>query len=170
LLSDECPSLVIGNVNLKPGYIPSESYVENTTSSVNRTAAPPFELTVTNLNYYPSISDYAGLVTKTVGGDTRALRSCIQQPNSTANSTIYTLPKVAEVPFAAFTGEASPHIPYYHCMINYLNHVNVKTDWVRMADVGVQGNPRFGYLETKNIAYFNVVEGWISKLANSLGS
>jgi hypothetical protein len=116
------------------------------------------------------MSDYAGLVTKTLGEDTPALRSCIQQSNSTANSTIHTLSNVAEVQSAAFTGEASPHILYNHCMINYLNHVNVKTDWVRLADVGVQGNPRFGYLETKNIAYFNVVEGWISKLANSLGS
>jgi hypothetical protein len=74
-----------------------------------------------------------------------------------------------KVPYADFTGEASPHIPYDHSVINYLNQVNVKTDWIRVADVGVQGNPRFGYLGTNNIAYFNVVEGWISKLANSLG-
>jgi hypothetical protein len=126
-------------------------------------------LAVTNLNYYPPISDYAGLVTETVGEDNPALRSCIQQSNSTANYKIHTLPNVAKVPYAALTGEASPHIPYDHCVINHLNQVNVKTDWIRMADVGVQGNPRSGYLATNNIAYFNVVEGWISKLANSLG-
>ena len=52
------------------GNIPFESYVKNATSSVNRTAAPPFELIVMNLNYYLPMSDYAGLVTKTVGEDT----------------------------------------------------------------------------------------------------
>lgn len=39
-----------------------------------------------------------------------------------------------------------------------------------MADMGVQGNAHFGYLEWNNVAYFNVVEGWIAKQANVLGS
>lgn len=85
LLSDECPSLVAGNVNLEPGNIPFESYVGNESSSVGRTAARPFGLRVTNLHYDPPISDYTDLITETVGDDTPALRSCIQQSNSTAN-------------------------------------------------------------------------------------
>jgi hypothetical protein len=169
LLSDECPSLVVGNLNLEPGNIHFESYVGNAASSVGRTAGRPFGLTVTNLNYDPPISNYTDLVTQTVGEDTPTVRSCIQQSNSTANYTIHTLPNVAKVPHVAFTGEASPHITHDHCVINYLNQVGVKTDWIKMADVGVHGNAHFGYLELNNIAYFNVVERWISKLANSLG-
>lgn len=145
LLSDECPSLVVGNVNLEPGNIPFESYVGNATSSVGRTAARPFGLTVTNLNYDPLISNYTDLVTETVGEVTPSLRSCIQQANSTAKYTIHMLPNVAKVPYVALTGEATPHITYDHCVINYLNQVGVKTDWIKMADVGVRGNAHFGY-------------------------
>jgi hypothetical protein len=62
LLSDECPKLVAGNVNLEPGNIPFESYVGNATSSVGRTSVRPFGLTVTNLNYDPPMSNYTDLV------------------------------------------------------------------------------------------------------------
>jgi hypothetical protein len=157
LLSDECPSLVVGSVNLEPGNISFESYVENATSSVDQTAARPFGLTVTNLNSDPLVSNYTDLITETVGEDTSASRSCIQQSNSTANYTIHTLPNVVKVPYVAFTGEASPHITYAHCVINYPNQVGVKTDWIKMADVGVYGNAHFGYLELNNIAYFSFV-------------
>ena len=102
LLSDECPSLVAGNVNLEPATLPFQS-------SISRTAARPFGLTVTNLHYDPPISSSSELVTVTVGDDTPAKRSCILQSNSTANYTLHKLPNVAKVPYVAFTGEASPH-------------------------------------------------------------
>jgi hypothetical protein len=120
--------LVVGNVNHEAGNIPFESYVGNATSSVGRTAARPFGLTVTNLNYDPPISNYTDLVTQNVGEDTPAYRSCIQKSNSTANYTIHTPPNVAKVPYVLFTGEASPHATYDHCVIQYLNQAGVKTD------------------------------------------
>jgi len=126
VISDECPSLVAGNVNLEAGNIPFQSYVGNSTSSVGRTSARPFGLTVTNLNYDPPIKNYTDLVTETFGQDTPALRSCILQSNSTSNYTIHTLPNVAKVPYVLFTGEASPHATYDHCVIEYLNQVGVK--------------------------------------------
>lgn len=169
LLSDECPSLVAGNVNLEPGNIPFESYVGNGTSSVGRTSARPFGLTVTNLNYSPPISNYTDLITETVGEDTPSSRSCIQQSNSTANYTIRTLPNLGKVPYVLFTGEASPHATYDHCVVNYLQQVGVSPEWIKMADVGVTGNGHFGYLELNSAAYFKVVEKWISGRANVLG-
>lgn len=168
VISDECPSLVAGNVNLEAGNIPFQSYVGNDTSSVGRTTARPYGLTVTNLNYDPPISNYTDLVTQTVGTDTPALRSCIIQANSSANYTIHTLPNVAKVPYVLFTGEASPHITYDHCVIAYLNQVGVKTDWIKLADVGVRGNAHFGYLELNSVEYFKQVETWIRCQANKL--
>ncbi|TGO22275.1 hypothetical protein BPAE_0175g00190 [Botrytis paeoniae] len=169
VISDECPDLVLGNVNLEPGNIPFESYTGNATSSVGRSAARPFGLTVSNLNYDPPISNYTELMTETVGEDTPESRSCIQQ-SSAANYTIHTLPNVAKVPYVAFTGEASPHITYEHCVIQYLNQVGVKTDWIKMADAGVYGNAHFGFLEKNNDEYFKIVEAWIKKAANGIGS
>ncbi|KAB8291619.1 hypothetical protein EYC80_006419 [Monilinia laxa] len=169
VISDECPDLVLGNVNIEPGNIPFESYTGNATSSVGRTAARPFGLTVHNLNYYPPISESTELITETVGEDTPAKRSCIQQ-STAANHTIHTLPNVAKVPYVAFTGEASPHITYEHCVIQYLKQVGVNADWIKMADVGVHGNAHFGFLEKNNFQYFKVVEKWIKKTANGISS
>lgn len=139
--------------DLEPGNIPFESHVDNSTSSVGRTTARPFGLIVTNLNYDPPISNYTYLVTETVGEDISSSQSCIQQSNSTSNYTIHTLPNVAKVPYVVFTGESSPHATYDHCVIQYLNQVGVKTDWVKLTDVGVHGNGHFGYLELTNAAY-----------------
>ncbi|KAL2064285.1 hypothetical protein VTL71DRAFT_4779 [Oculimacula yallundae] len=168
LLADECPSLVVGSVNLEPGNIPFQSYIGNTTSPVGRSAARPFGLTVTNLNFSPPISNYTDLVTETVGEDTPALRSCILQASGT-NNTVHTLPNVAKVPYVLFTGQASPHITYDHCVVQFLNQAGVKTDWIKLADVGVGGNGHFGYLEANSEEFFKVVEKWIRDEAGALG-
>lgn len=168
LLADECPTLVAGSVNLEPGNIPFQSYVGNATSSVGRTTARPFGLTVTNLNFSPPISNYTDLVTVTVGEDTPSKRSCILQATG-GNNTVHTLPNVAKVPYVAFTGEASPHATYDHCVIDFLNQVGVKTDWIKMVDEGVTGNGHFGYLESNSYDYFKVVEKWIARQAKTLG-
>ena len=34
----------------------------------------------------------------------------------------------------------------------------------------MSGNAYFGNLEKNNVVYFDVVEGWISRIANSLGA
>ncbi|KAH8649353.1 hypothetical protein BX600DRAFT_419518, partial [Xylariales sp. PMI_506] len=164
LLSDECPELVAGNINLEPGNIPFESYVGNATSSVGRTAARPFGLTVTNLNYDPPYASVDDVITETVGVDTPAKRSCIQQ---STNHTIHKLPNVAKVPYVAFTGEASPHATYDHCVIQYLNQVGVATEWYKLQDLGVKGNAHFGYMELNSVEYFKAVESVISNLTAS---
>lgn len=99
----------------------------------------------------------------TVGDDTPERRSCILQ----ANGTVHTLPNVARVPYVAFTGQASPHATYDHCVIEYLVQAGVMPEWIKLADVGVYGNAHFGFLEKNNKEIFQVVEGWIQKLISS---
>ncbi|KAL3424965.1 hypothetical protein PVAG01_04246 [Phlyctema vagabunda] len=169
LLSDECPSLVAGNVNLEPGNIPFQSYVGNATSSVGRTSARPFGLTVTNLNFNPPVSNYTDLVTVTVGEDTPAKRSCILQSNSTAGYTVRTLPNLATVPYVAITGEASPHATYDHCVIDFLSQAGVKADWIKLGEIGIKGNGHFGFIEKNNAAIYQVAEKWIRAQAKRIG-
>ncbi|RDW59612.1 hypothetical protein BP6252_12699 [Coleophoma cylindrospora] len=169
LLSDECPDLVVGNVNLEAGNIPFQSYVGNSTSSVGRTAARPYGMTVTNMNFDPPVSNSSDIIQMTVGEDTAAQRSCIIQSNTTANYTIRTLPNVAKVPYVLFTGQASPHITYDWCIPLFLNQAGVSTEWIKLADNGIYGNAHFGFIEKNNQAYFNLVESWISKAARRVG-
>jgi hypothetical protein len=107
LISDECPELIIGNVNIEPGNIPFQSYVGNSTvPAVGRTASRPWGLTNTPLNYTPAITDPSQLTTTTVGNDTAALRSCILQTEPARQ-----LSNIAKVPYVAITGEGK-HVVY----------------------------------------------------------
>ncbi|KAI9786708.1 MAG: hypothetical protein M1816_007849 [Peltula sp. TS41687] len=120
LLSDECPDLVAGNDNLEPATIPFQSYTGNATSVVGRTPNRVWGLTNTPITYQPPISSPDELKTISVGEDTPGLRSCILQMEPARQ-----LPRIAQVPYVAITGEASPHTTYDHCVVNYLEQAQV---------------------------------------------
>ncbi|CAD0089969.1 unnamed protein product [Aureobasidium vineae] len=156
LLSNDCPALVAGNINLEPGNIPFQSYVGNTTSSVGRTSARPWGMTNTHVTYEPAISDSSELTYELVGDDTPAKRSCYMQ-----TGTIHKLTEIAKVKYVALTGSASPHITYEHCVIDFLEQAGVATEWIKLADKGIVGNGHFGYLEKNSPQIAGVVHEWI---------
>lgn len=158
LLSDECPDLIRGSINLEPGNTPFESYVGNSTvPAVGRTTGGrPWGLTTTPLKYVPAITNSSELGPVTVGIDTTGLRSCLQQ-----SAPAHQLPNVAKVPYVLITGEASPHITYDHCMVAFLTQAGVDPDWIKLGDIGIHGNGHFLYLEKNNLEIAAVVEKWI---------
>ena len=157
LMSDECPDLIKGNINLEPGNTPFQSLVGNSTvPAVGRTSARPCGLTSTLLQYEPAISNCSQLETVVVGEDKPGNRSCYMQ-----TSPAHQLPNVAKVPYVALTGAASPHITYDHCLIDYLNQAGVATDWIKLSELGIEGNGHFLYLEENNLEIAAVVEKWI---------
>ncbi|KAL8878981.1 MAG: hypothetical protein Q9192_008330, partial [Flavoplaca navasiana] len=158
LLSDQCPQLVAGNINVEPATIPFQSYTGNATSAVGRTPARPWGLTNTKITYDPPAnapSDLKKLDTET---DTPALRSCIYQAKPARK-----LPQIAKVPYVALTGEASPHITYDQCVVNYLRQAGVKVDWIKLGEIGIHGNGHFSFLEKNNLQIAEVVETWINR-------
>ncbi|CAD0100068.1 unnamed protein product, partial [Aureobasidium mustum] len=156
LLSNDCPSLVAGNVNLEPGNIPFQSYVGNATSSVGRTSARPWGMTNTHVTYDPAISNSSELTYELVGDDTPAKRSCYMQ-----TGTIHKLTEIAKVKYVALTGSASPHITYEHCVIDFLQQAGVAAEWIKLADRGITGNGHFSYLEKNSPQIAGVVHEWI---------
>jgi hypothetical protein len=164
LFSDQCPELMLGNVNIEPGNIPFESYVGNATvPAVGRTASRPWGLTNTPLTYSPPITDPSQLQTITVGNDTAGLRSCILQTNPP-----HTLPNIAKVPYVAITGEASPHITYDQCIINFLKQAGASPDWIKLGNLGIHGNGHFSYLEKNNLDVAAVAEQWIANRTSKI--
>ncbi|KAF2145320.1 uncharacterized protein K452DRAFT_264232 [Aplosporella prunicola CBS 121167] len=158
LLSNDCPALVAGNINLEPATIPFESYTGNSTSSVGRTAGRAWGLTNTAIDYEPAVSEAGELATVVVGTDTPAKRSCIMQAEPARQ-----LPKIASVPYVAVTGSASPHMTYDHCVVEYLKQAGGKPEWIKLGEVGVHGNGHFGHLELNNLEIAKVVHEWIGK-------
>lgn len=156
LLSNDCPTLVAGNINLEPATIPFESYTGNSTSSVGRSSARPWGLTNTQIDYEPAAASSSDLNTTAVGEDTLAKRSCILQAEPARQ-----LPNIASVPYVALTGDASPHMTYDHCVIDYLEQAGGSPEWIKLGEVGIYGNGHFGFLELNNLEIAAVVHEWI---------
>ncbi|KAI0146788.1 Alpha/Beta hydrolase protein [Pestalotiopsis sp. NC0098] len=155
LLSNDCPDLVAGNINLEHSTQPFWNYGTTLNSG---SAIRPWGLANTPLTYDPPVSDADELSKVWDGNDTLALRRCYVQTEPARQ-----LPEIAKVPYLCTTGEASVHATYDHCVINYLEQAGVKTDWIKLADVGIHGNGHFGHEELNNLDIANVVREWIVK-------
>lgn len=162
LWSDECPDLVKATINLEPTVIPFQSLVGGVDDPAGRSPSRAYGLTNTPITYDPPIQSASELDPVEVGIDTPALRSCFLQAS---NSTIHTLPEIAKVPFIMYTGSASPHITYDHCVALYLEQTQVPYEWIKLADIGILGNGHFLYLETNNIEIADVVYAKLQDLA-----
>lgn len=158
LLSDQCPELVAANINYEPGNIPFQSYTGNATSSVGRTKNRAWGLTNTKITYNPPANDPTDLKTVDNEPDTPARRSCIFQAEPARK-----LPQIAKVPYVALTGEASPHITYDRCVVQYLRQAGVRVEWIKLGEIGIKGNGHFGFLEKNNLRIAQVVENWIRR-------
>lgn len=161
LLTDQCPDLIVGSVNVEPANLPFQNYFGNATSRVGTSPSRPWGLTNTPITYNPPAAAPSDLQTVTVGEDTLALRSCIAQADPARQ-----LPNIAKVPYLALTAEASPHITYDQCIIRYLRQCGVKADWIKLADIGIHGNGHFSFQEKNNLQIAAVVNKWILQHAN----
>lgn len=72
------------------------------------------------------------------------------------------------IPVMILVGEASYHAPYDHCTAAYLAQAGVKTDFVRLEEVGVRGNGHMSMLEKNNLQVADVIMKWVSeKITNT---
>ena len=159
LMSDECPDLIAGNLNLEPTTQPFES-IFGPPSSPNSGKSPNRKWGLTNppLTYSPAANRPEDLKPVMVGEDTAGKRSCVQQPDPPR-----TLPNINRVPYMALTGEASQHAASDHCIINYLRQAGGKPEWIKLWEVGIKGNGHFGYLEKNSERIAKVAEKWLNK-------
>lgn len=156
VMANDCPQYFAGNINLEPSTIPFWAYGYG----LGGRAANPWGLTNTHVDYEPAVADAAELADQieAVGEETLAHRNCYRQKEPARK-----LPKISSVPYVALTGEASVHITYDHCIIDYLKQVGGDPEWIKLSEVGIKGNGHFGHLEKNNLEIAAVVHGWIKK-------
>ncbi|KAL8883182.1 MAG: hypothetical protein Q9192_007383 [Flavoplaca navasiana] len=159
LLSDQCPELIQGNLNLEPTTIPFES-IFGTPNSTNAGRVPTrkWGLSNTPLNYVPAAARPEDLQRVRVGQDLPSNRSCLLQTDPPR-----TLPNINRVPYVAITGEASQHATYDHCIVNYLRQAGGRPEWIKLWEIGIKGNGHFGYLEKNSEDIARVAEGWLQR-------
>ncbi|KAI9158025.1 alpha/beta-hydrolase [Paramyrothecium foliicola] len=156
LLSNDCPELIKGSINLEPATIPFWRYNLGRPGGVPQS---PWGLTFSRLSYQPQLENASGLVTEIIGEDTVERRECHQQ-----REPARTLPNVSSVPYLAISGEASYFNAHGHCIMNYLRQVGGAPEWIKLADVGIKGNGHFMHVELNNLKIAKLVENWFSRL------
>ncbi|TDZ15149.1 putative secreted lipase [Colletotrichum orbiculare MAFF 240422] len=156
VISNDCPQHLAGSINLEPSTIPFWAYGYGLGGS----PANPWGLTNTRVDYEPAVADAAELQSQieSVGAETLAKRNCYRQREPARQ-----LPNISSVPYVALTGEASVHITYDHCIIDYLEQVGGRPEWIRLSDKGIRGNGHFGHVEKNNLDIAAVVHDWIKQ-------
>jgi pimeloyl-ACP methyl ester carboxylesterase len=161
--ADQCPDLLRANINIEPGNIPFTSLIGNSTvAGVGRSASRPCGLTFAPLSYDPPVTDCSTITTTEVGPDLPEKRSCILQ-----TGTIHKLTQVGKVPYIMITGEASPHITYDHCFVEYFKQMGITNlQWFKLADLGIRGNGHFLFLEKNNQVIAEAIKLGLDRLNN----
>ncbi|KAK1974741.1 Alpha/Beta hydrolase protein [Colletotrichum cereale] len=159
LLSNDCPDLVAANINLESSTIPFFWYTNGTAGFFSNA----WGLAKTTLSYTPPISDASELKITEVGNSTVAKRSCYRQVEPA-----HKLENISRVPYLMITGEASVHITYDHCIVDYLKQVGAKPEWIKLADRGILGNGHFMHIESNNGDIARLVLNWISAKEGSI--
>ncbi len=153
LLTNDCPQYIAGNINLEAAMTPFVNY----NTGLGNVPSTPWGFTTTHVDYDPPISNASELQTVSVGNETIGHRNCFLQVEPARQ-----LPKINSVPFLMLTSEASVHITYDHCTIEYLNQTGGNPEWIKLADIGIHGNGHFMHQELNNIAEIvPIVEKWI---------
>ncbi|MGH9678632.1 MAG: alpha/beta hydrolase [Candidatus Acidiferrales bacterium] len=74
------------------------------------------------------------------------------------------LPNLKKVPILVLTSEASYHAAYDHCTVKYLEQAGVRTEFIRLPDVGVHGNGHMMMLEKNSAEVSAVISRWLDSL------
>lgn len=142
---DNCPELVVANILLEPACIPFADYFG--------IGPPQWGLTFTPLLYDPPAASPADLKRVQVGDDSPALRSCTLQADPPRQ-----LVNIKKVPQLVIAGEASIHITWDHCVVEYMSQAGIEVSYLKLADIGIHGNGHFSYLEKNNLDVARVVK------------
>jgi pimeloyl-ACP methyl ester carboxylesterase len=153
VIADERPQLVKAIVAAEPSGPPFRNAVFSTTP------ARPWGITSTPIQYDPPVTDPAQLKpVEQATPDGPDLVRCMLQAEPARK-----LVAMQAIPVLIFAAEASYHAMYDHCTAKYLNQAGVKTDYVRLDQVGLRGNGHMVMIEKNNLEIAAMIERWLGK-------
>jgi pimeloyl-ACP methyl ester carboxylesterase len=155
-IADDVPQLVRGIVAVEPSGPPF--YNELPTRSAAGVIARQFGIALDRLTYDPPVSSAA---------DLRPRREAKPQAEGLAScwsaAAAHKLPKLAGIPVAIITAEASYHAPFDHCTSQYLTQMGVANDFIPLAGKGIHGNGHMMMLEKNNLEIASIIGDWIGR-------
>src|SRR6185295_2333917 len=66
-----------------------------------------------------------------------------------------------DIPVMIFASESSYHAMYDHCTAKFLNQAGVRTDYIRLEDVGIRGNGHMVMIEKNNLEIAAMIASWL---------
>ncbi|KAL5612820.1 hypothetical protein BROUX41_004099 [Berkeleyomyces rouxiae] len=156
LIADARPALTKGLVLLEPTGPTFREGVFSTAS------ARAYGLTDIPLTYSPAVTNPAtDLVKQEFPAKGENYLSCLLQ----AEGSVRTLPNLASKPILVMTSEASYHVPYDYCVVNYLKQAGCsRAQGLELGDIGIYGNAHMFFMEDNSRQIQAVLEGWISRI------
>ena len=159
---DAQPGLVKAIVAVEPSGPPFVD-VENTGAPDwfhdAATRPRPWGVTADRLVYSPPAAEASDLVIeRQEKADAPDLAKCWLQKEPARQ-----LPNLQKVPTLILTSEASYHASYDHCTVKYLDQAGVHATWIRLAEIGINGNGHMMMLEKNNMEIAAVISRWLEK-------
>ena len=161
-VADAPPGLVKAIVAVEPSGPPFVD-VENTGAPDwfhdAATRPRPWGVTADRLVYSPPAAEASDLVIeRQEKADAADLAKCWLQKEPARQ-----LPNLQKVPTLILTSEASYHASYDHCTVKYLDQAGVHATWIRLAEIGINGNGHMMMLEKNNMEIAAVISRWLEK-------
>ena len=163
LATDGCPTLVKGHVSVEGDTSPFTSYDAGVFGVNTSSPTRAWGLADVPIAYDPPVTDPSQLVTTTTGKlkYTDGLLSqypCIEQATSPPPRK---LANISQAPVLFLTTQASVHVLYDQCLVQYLKQAGVIVDWILLAKIGIKGNGHFSMLEKNSDQIAGVILKWL---------
>jgi pimeloyl-ACP methyl ester carboxylesterase len=151
VLGDSRPDLVKSIIALEPSGPPFINVIFPPVEP-----ARPFGISETPVEYGPPISSADDL--KKMVASNSSLFTCFQQASPARK-----LVNLMKIPILVVTSEASFHVIYDGCTVNYLKQAGVEVEHINLGEVGIHGNAHMMFMEKNNIEIAELIQRWIVK-------
>lgn len=168
LAADACPDLVKGHVTYEGDQTPFAGYNGGVLGILTPVPVRAYGIADIPLTYDPPVTDPSQLVKVETGelelrDGLLAKYPCFEQADTEA-SRPRKLINIAKSPILYLTSQASIHITYNQCSVNFLRQAGIMVKWTKLTDIGLYGNGHFGMLEKNSDAIARYIHSWLQKL------
>ena len=158
LIADARPKLVRAIITAEPAG-PQIQGVDTAKQTYNGRPNLPWGVTSLPLKYDPPINSAADLQVELEGkADGPGLVPCYVQ-----KGTPHKLVNLTHIPVLDVSGEASYHRVFDSCLPKWLNQAGVKTEYVKLEDVGLTGNGHQMMMEKNSDGIAAFFDRWLDK-------
>jgi len=124
----------------------------------------PYGLTTIPLQYNPAVTPESPLrFVQQEKSETPNLARCWRQREPARK-----LVAVGDRPVVVIEAEASFYAAYNHCNVEYLQQAGVRTEFIRLATIGIHGNGHMMMFEKNSDQVAKVIFDWLQKSVTPL--